>query len=244
MSKKRTKRTKSKGNTKPSPRKRKWCFTLNNYEDGDIEQISTKIIKLGGLYIIGEEVAKTGTPHLQGYIEFENLKAFSTIQKIVPKAHIEPAHGTTIQNIKYCSKDEKYHTNIEMIEEQPSPRSQRKARYLKKYENTIWKEWQTEILKLLEHPPDDRKVIYVYDPQGGNGKSYLTRYLYLTREVVIANGKANDVFNQFLNFFENASADKEIDVVILDLPRGGYVNYQLIEKIKDGLFYCHDPQRS
>lgn len=43
---------------------------------------------------------------------------------------------------------------------------------------TSWRPWQAMLLKLLEKPPDPRKVIWVYDSiKGNSGKSTLTKYL-------------------------------------------------------------------
>jgi len=80
-----------------------WCFTLNNYTEEDIERLHN----LECVYIIvGEEVApKTGTPHLQGYVEFKDKPVLSTVKKrIGATAHLEVAKGFAHQNIQYCSK--------------------------------------------------------------------------------------------------------------------------------------------
>jgi len=49
---------------------RDWCFTLNNYKAIDeaiLRQLDSKYL------IYGYETApETGTPHLQGYVYFEN----------------------------------------------------------------------------------------------------------------------------------------------------------------------------
>ena len=65
------------GNTKrPSPAKH-WCFTLNNYTTEDIENILGSIGSDGSTfgskpkYIFQEEEGEEGTPHLQGYINFD-----------------------------------------------------------------------------------------------------------------------------------------------------------------------------
>jgi hypothetical protein len=225
------------GNTRPPP-KRKYCFTLNNYgEDKNIDQITDEFDKLEAKYIIGKETAKTGTKHLQGYVEFKNKKAFSTIKKILPKAHIEGAKGTRNQNIKYCSKESVYACNM-VITTNASNLDIRKSRYRKKHIPAKWYPWQEQVIQLLNGKADDRKVVYIYDPQGGNGKSYLAKWIYLNYcHVVICGGKENDVFNQLNGMLEDIPPDDEIDVIILDVPRNGYVNYQLIEKLKNGLLY-------
>lgn len=89
----------------------RFCFTINNYTDEDIEYLeNTDIFK----YIcFGREVGENLTPHLQGYFEFPNgnrksLQAcISLLQKdgCPSKPHIEIAMGTAAQAIAYCEKD-------------------------------------------------------------------------------------------------------------------------------------------
>lgn len=55
--------------------------------------------------IVGRECGESGTPHLQGYIEFHNAKSFRTIKRLIPSAHIEKAKGDSKANRDYCSKD-------------------------------------------------------------------------------------------------------------------------------------------
>jgi len=77
-------------------------FTLNNYEEKDLETFLTQDLDY---CIIGKEVSSTGTPHLQGYIEFTTAKRFSALKKICSRSHWEAAKGTRKQNIAYCSKE-------------------------------------------------------------------------------------------------------------------------------------------
>lgn len=83
-------------------RTRGWCFTVNNFNDA---QINT----LNGLecrYLVyGQEVGESGTPHLQGYVEFEHPKTLGGLKKILPTAHWEQRKGTPEQASTYCKKD-------------------------------------------------------------------------------------------------------------------------------------------
>lgn len=90
-------------------RSRGWCFTTNNYDDESIERLDD-VSTVSRYLIYGyEEAPSTGTPHLQGYIYFENAKTFSKIQKILPKgSHIEVAKGNALENRNYCIKDQNF----------------------------------------------------------------------------------------------------------------------------------------
>lgn len=83
------------------------AFTWNNYQEYDWKDILVKAVtNLNVNYIIfGREVAPTtGTPHLQGYMQFEKKKYFSTIVKYLPGCHISKAFGSSQDNINYCNK--------------------------------------------------------------------------------------------------------------------------------------------
>lgn len=56
--------------------------------------------------IIGKEVAPTtGTPHLQGYVFFNERKRIGAVRGLFPGAHIEVARKSVDINRSYCSKD-------------------------------------------------------------------------------------------------------------------------------------------
>lgn len=88
----------------PNARDRAWVFTLNNYTDKNIDKLES----LGYRYLIyGKEVApSTGTPHLQGFIYFENARSFKALKTVLPW-RIVPRYKTSTneQAIEYCKKE-------------------------------------------------------------------------------------------------------------------------------------------
>lgn len=86
---------------------RAYCFTYNNYTEEDILNLSNTNIPIR--YICwGQEIApETGTPHLQGYIEFTKPMRITGIKKINPtfsKMHLECRKGTREEAKAYCAK--------------------------------------------------------------------------------------------------------------------------------------------
>jgi len=83
------------------------CFTHNEYTDGDIEKI--KALPWITYGCIGKEVGESGTPHLQGYIQFKRRavkKTTDELEKALGKRpHCEVAKGTSEQAATYCKKD-------------------------------------------------------------------------------------------------------------------------------------------
>jgi len=217
---------------------RGWCLTLNNYTDEEWNTLVDYCATVPQQYIIGKEVGEQGTPHIQGYIWKKCTLRLNTLMKLLPRGHWEVAKGTPDQNRNYCNKDNEFLEQwIDKKKSATDLLQARKDKALKKYENIEWKQWQMEIINEMNKPADDRTVYWVYDEAGGRGKSFLAKYLYLTHTTIIADGKKDNIFNQ-LNNKVNVEG-KEPEICLLDIPRCGraYMNYGVIEQIKNGLIY-------
>lgn len=90
------------------------CFTWNNWDDVDrIEEIFKEWSQVT-YYVFGEEVGEqNGTPHLQGYVEFKDKVAKSTINNKLEKQHSEERFGSAKQAAAYCKKGEQSHAEWE-----------------------------------------------------------------------------------------------------------------------------------
>jgi len=84
-----------------------FVFTLNNYTESENAELIDWCASQH-YAILGYEVGKEGTPHIQGYVELEKKTRFTTIKKLMPRAHIEPRKGTQKQAADYCKKDGKF----------------------------------------------------------------------------------------------------------------------------------------
>jgi Putative viral replication protein./RNA helicase. len=90
----------------PTAKVRNVCYTLNNYSEEDVRRLQA--LQEGVSYhIFAKEVAESGTPHLQGYIEFENPRAtgdkWKNLKKLMGEGqHFEPRKGTAQQASDYC----------------------------------------------------------------------------------------------------------------------------------------------
>lgn len=213
---------------------RKWCFTLNNYTDIEEEEIKNYLISNATKYIYGFE-GEEKTKHLQGFIEFKEPVRFTALQKINKRWHLEKTKGTMKQNYDYCIKECKFVTNIELddflsLEE----------RLLKdEYENVIWKDWQQDIINIIEDIPDKRKVYWYWDGIGNVGKSFLCKYIALKYDVILCNGKTNDIFHQVNLWRQKNKNELQIPPCLIDVARSDFhhVNYSAIEQLKNGFLY-------
>lgn len=103
-----------------------WVFTLNNYTDDDEQRVKA-IADLCTYMIVAKEVASTGTPHLQGYLEARNKHRAHVIEKwFNNRAHIEKARDSPYAQPDYVWLDvwfkhgDKYDpkTNTKTVNEQ------------------------------------------------------------------------------------------------------------------------------
>ena len=213
------------GNTKTPSVKQispsiKWCFTLNNYTEEEYSSIVLGFESSAKKYIIGDETGDSGTPHLQGYVEFKSkLRPLSL--KLSNRIHWEKARGNSDENYRYCSKQ-----NVKICYGWPKP--------IKVI--TELRHFQKEVIKLIETEPDDRSIHWYYDYKGNSGKSALVKLLCYKYGAIVCAGKGADMKYQIAKYVEKNGEGPKI--VIFDIPRAvlDYISYQGIEEIKNGCF--------
>jgi hypothetical protein len=229
--------TAKEGNTKSSLardyRARSYCFTLNNPNNDEIQKVKNYCVTKSQCHIIGSEIGESGTPHLQGYIRFKNAVRFTTLQKALGgRAHIEKCKGTEQENLDYCSKDGNIISKTKTFQEQLDEEILEED-----YKNVVWKDWQQELIDLVNTKPDKRTINWYWDSKGNVGKSYLCKYLDIKHKgIILCSGKFSDIANQV-----NTMIQQEIkpSIIICDVPRthSDYINYNALEKLKDGHLY-------
>ncbi|VDI83324.1 Hypothetical predicted protein [Mytilus galloprovincialis] len=90
-------------------------------------------------------------------------------------------------------------------------------------------DWQIEVLRLLDEQ-DDRKVLWIYDAVGGEGKTFLAKYIQLYRDCIcLESGKKTDLAHCFTNE----------RYVLFDYTRSmeETINYSIIENFKNGFLF-------
>ena len=200
-----------------------WCFTLNNYTSENISSIKTndKIKR----YIFQEEVGESGTPHLQGYIEFKDkvrpLSIFSS-----DRFHWEKRKGTKSEAINYCCKIDtragevfsNFYEEVRTI----SPNQ------FYPYQKIINEECATTA--------NDRRV-NVIRGEGNDGKTQLCKYLCVHKNALILAGNENDMKFGVTDYISKNGVGPKI--IILNIPRGKIhkIDWGGIEQVKDGIFF-------
>jgi len=198
-----------------------WCFTLPVGLD-PVDQLDHKRMwdSLAGYckkFTFQVEMGNTTEYfHYQGVFSLKHKERFETVKNILgDKAHIEPCKNY-LASCKYCSKVE---TRI------AGPWT----------EQSNWvdipvlnQKWQKELKKLLSYTPDYRSIIWVWESEGGVGKSMFSKYMAITEGALcVTSGSSKDISYMISNH----------KIIIFDFPRTQIerVNYGLIECLKNGL---------
>jgi hypothetical protein len=221
------------GNTKQIPPARKWLFTFNNYIPMDIIDISSKCKELKSKYIFEKEVGEEGTPHLQGFIIFEDKvrpkSLFST------KIHWDKKSPKSTDDdcIKYCSKVARTTDNPSILFSNfytiPLP--------LKILDTCKLRIWQCELIKMIKHEPDDRSIWWIWSQAGNTGKSTFCRYLAIKYNALIISGSNKDMKCVITEHHTLTGSWPRL--IVIDIPRVfdvDYFSYSGLEEIKNGLF--------
>lgn len=96
-----------------------------------------------------------------------------------------------------------------------------------KFINVKLNPWQLKAESLLMEQTD-RQILWVYDPIGNQGKSFLSNYLHITKDAFIGTiEKKSDIAYRY-----NSES-----LVCIDIPReqDDYLSYNFIEQIKNGI---------
>lgn len=174
-------------------------------------------------------MGENGTPHLQGFLHFENQIAITTLKIWNPRIHWEPARSI-YNSVKYCSDPAKrapngriWHDGYRLPTAIP----------LSTITEETLRPWQLELYTELKTVPNDRTIRWFYDEYGSAGKTAMARFLITTlRQVAfLSGGRFQDISYQIVKMKEDPK------IILINLPRTteGHVSYAGIESMKDGL---------
>lgn len=191
---------------------------MNNFTLDQMEHLKSELKEKDVGYLFGEEIGDSGTKHLQGYIEApKRIRPLEYLD--LPKTiHWERRKGSKVDNQKYCSKEGKLHHH--------------KIRPIRPVEVKPIYGWQLEVAKLFDQNPDKRTIHWIWEPTGERGKTGLARWLCHHRGAYFMNGAKRHCLGA-------AFKAPDVDLFIFGYPRTseGYVSYDALESLKDGLFF-------
>lgn len=258
--------------------RRRWTFTLNNFNrTRDYRMLLSDPATRVKRAVLGFEYAPTtGTPHIQGYAEFERSVRLGYVKKILPLARWEGAVYSPERNYRYCIKGGDFQTvgdfSVEeglvggnracrpasipmilegMLDKTLAPQIRVSKEYAEKFmffERTskylryiqvkldLFQEWCTRRLymwqynvlgMILEQGP--RRVLWICDPEGNTGKTFLGQYLSILYNFQQLDGviPGRDLVQMI---------DEDANGFSLDVCREklAHFNYSVVESLKNG----------
>lgn len=169
-----------------------------------------------------KEVGESGTPHLQGYVEF--------IKKCRPSSLFDheiwwsKSRGSRQENFDYCTGSDE----LVYCKGMPKPIKVIDPNY----------PWEKDILDIIKEEPDDRSIHWYWDDIGGAGKTSFCKYLVVKHKAIILGGKSADMRNAIVEYKKENGETPSL--IIINIPRSfnsDYLSYEGIENIKDMVFY-------
>lgn len=210
---------------------RLYFFTWNNYTLDDVTtKLQVFLTKHSCLYVMQEEIADSGTRHIQGCLKFRNPRRDSWQKQLPQEIHWEYCRSWR-KACLYCSKADSRiglcWTNIKDFKFQKQVKDPLS-------DKTLYG-WQDDIIKLIKTEPDDRSIYWFWELQGNAGKSSLCKHLVLKHNAIVVGGRTRDALYAIS---ERLKSGKDVKIVIFDIPRGCDVNYLTIENIKNGCCFA------
>lgn len=90
----------------PSHQSTRWIFVINNPTQAEKDAVAEFGQHEHCKYlVVGRERGAQGTPHLQGFVVLARGYTRTRVSNLWPRAHLEPARGSSIQAATYCKKD-------------------------------------------------------------------------------------------------------------------------------------------
>lgn len=214
------------GNTKTAGcyQQYRWQWTLKAYHSDDEpikpETICENLKNYCLEFYFQLEEGKDGYKHYQGCLRLKHKEYLQSVKNIIGynDVHLEQAKDwNRLKN--YCKKN---NTRIN------GPWSHETV-WIETIRELNW--WQQPLLEMLLEIPDKRKIYWIWDKEGNKGKSSFAKYMGVNfGATILCNGKFDDIAY---------SLPDNPKIIIFDIPRRleERVNYQAIEKCKDGMVF-------
>lgn len=263
-------------------RSRDWIFTWNNYREVEFQNLRDIGLNRPELFrylVFGREVGASGTPHLQGFVQFHREVDLGVVQQFLcpgPRGNERSRtiscrirRGTVEQASDYCKKDgdfsefgepspgERARTDLrefverirlsgplsmaEMMDEYPEIQ----ARYPRWVEQVFdvfeprqeveehpLRDWQTDMVAMLDGEPDRRRVVFVVDYTGNTGKSWFIDFYRSTHpDCLVLHPSKHENMAYVLS-----KCRPKPRVVFIDCPREklDFFSYTFLEDLKNG----------
>ena len=194
---------------------------------------------------VAYETGKQGVhPHWQVYFQTSERRRMKTaIEQVLgsPDFHLEVARGTKNANLKYVYAVNKEHQIGWVLYAKNAPEPVGFCR--RKRDNLLWlrdhmKPWQREIHERVMAPSTFRDILWVWEPKGNTGKTYLAKYLHFFHGAILTGGKGADMKHAIARW-KQITGHYPVTIII-DVARSDTVSadgYRTIQQMKNALFF-------
>ncbi len=212
---------------------RTWFLTYNNYP----KDWKNKLLALGARhYCCQPEISLTGTPHIQGVMHWKYKKSFAYLQTRLPEVHWERCKSI-IAAMEYCQKKKTKDGPIWAkgfgigypTDENGDPI------VVDPLEDKELYKYQLELTDMVIAKPHPRHIHWIWSIKGNVGKSSTCKHLALKYGAIILGGRLQDSLYVVAKMQQLKKPPK---ICVFDIPRSakGQIDYQILEKVKDGCF--------
>lgn len=221
------------GNTKRPSAAKKWCFTHNNYVDGSVKSTEMALAPLAPKFVFQEEVGESGTPHLQGVVEFSK-KCRPMESGILPSTVHWEVCRSWAHSVAYCSDPDKRAPDGALVMVGVPP----PCPYDWRVRADALAPWaQTAAAAYATWPAlGDRMVHWYWSTEANTGKSNLLRFLIDAHGALLMGGRMGDIAKAME---PRVRSGEFPHCVVFNLCRacGNTVSYSGLEALKDGMLF-------
>ena len=223
-------------------------------ENCPILELLTKQFQSKDMYTVVAVAYQTGKhgvhPHWQIYLQVqprvENMKSIisSVLEPlgIEQNFHIEACIGTKSSNLNYVYAVRKQHELgwVQYAKGHAVPLGYEPT----KTNNLLWlrdnmKPWQKQVYdKVTKQSVNFRDILWVWEPEGNTGKTYLSKYLHYFHGAIVVGGSAADMKHAIARWRQITGTFPVI--IIIDIARSDMftsTSYKGLQQIKNGLFF-------
>lgn len=216
-----------------------WIFTWNNYSSIDPDNLLLALTPIAKRWQWQPEVGESGTPHLQGYVEF--LKKMRPGGLASSAIHWEKCNNIEA-SIAYCCKDDTRAGEVVRGGVWPLTKESR-AIALDILPRSLLKPWHEEVLNIIGRGLDRRSIYWFWEPCGEVWKSAFAAYLVHWHDAYMVGGKNADmktaIATHVKNDKKNGGEGLGPPIIVIDVPMDSkdYISYTGIEELKNGTFF-------
>lgn len=155
--------------------------------------------------------------------------------------HIELARGTRNANLNYVYAVEKQHEIgwVHYAKGHVPPASYRPY----KTNNLLWlrnnmNPWQRWLTQTVTQRADYRDILWIWEPKGNTGKTYLAKYLHYFHGAILTGGKSDDM-KHAISRWKQITGHYPVTIIV-DLARATKISaegYYTLEQIKNAMFF-------